>query len=310
MRLFVASAFVAFLVLFVLLLVGQTSHVSAIDDQNCSDFSTQAAAQAHLRADPSDPDHLDTDHDGIACESNSCPCDLTPVDQATPTHTPTNAPTQTPTHTPTHTPIQTQTHCPTPTVSLTPTPAHSPTPTATATLAPTPTATAIASIRGDLDCSGGIGGNDGLLELQLGGGLRDSTPCENGADLDCDGTQTAIDALVVFRYLAELPPLPGNSCEPVGSVIPHPTAPPTTPGPTPPTGGDLEIDHIDVGQGNGALIIAPDGEIAMIDDGRWSNCSPTVSYVLGRGVSTSTTTSRPTSMRTTLAVSMTSKRLE
>ncbi len=67
-------------------------------------------------------------------------------------------------------------------------------------------------------------------------------------------------------------------------MIPHPTSSPTTPGPTPPTGGDLEIDHIDVGQGNGALIIAPDGETAMIDDGRWSNCSPTVSYVLGRGV--------------------------
>ncbi len=134
LRLFVASAFAAFLVLFALLVVGQTSHVSAVDDENCSDFSTQAAAQAHLRADLSDPDHLDTDHDGIACESNSCPCDLTPVGQATPTHTPTQAPTQAPTQTPTHTPIQTETHSPTPTQSQTPTPAHSPTPTATATL--------------------------------------------------------------------------------------------------------------------------------------------------------------------------------
>jgi LPXTG-motif cell wall-anchored protein len=49
------------------------------NDQNCSDFPSQAAAQAHLRADPSDPDGLDGDADGIACESNPAPFDRTPV---------------------------------------------------------------------------------------------------------------------------------------------------------------------------------------------------------------------------------------
>jgi Excalibur calcium-binding domain len=38
-------------------------------DQDCGDFSSQAAAQAHLQADPSDPDGLDADNDGVACES-------------------------------------------------------------------------------------------------------------------------------------------------------------------------------------------------------------------------------------------------
>src|ERR1700709_1892200 len=38
-------------------------------DQNCSDFATQAQAQAVYNADPSDPNHLDADHDGIACEN-------------------------------------------------------------------------------------------------------------------------------------------------------------------------------------------------------------------------------------------------
>jgi hypothetical protein len=62
----------------------------ALDDQNCSDFQSQAAAQAHLRAKPSDPDGLDgnigpadgNDHgggDGIACEHNPSPFDLIPV---------------------------------------------------------------------------------------------------------------------------------------------------------------------------------------------------------------------------------------
>jgi hypothetical protein len=39
------------------------------DGLNCSDFTYQEDAQAELDADPSDPNDLDTDGDGIACES-------------------------------------------------------------------------------------------------------------------------------------------------------------------------------------------------------------------------------------------------
>ena len=42
---------------------------------DCPDFPNQAAAQAVLRADPSDPHHLDLDRDGIACEKNPPPRD-------------------------------------------------------------------------------------------------------------------------------------------------------------------------------------------------------------------------------------------
>jgi hypothetical protein len=38
-------------------------------DLTCSDFADQAAAQAALAADPSDPHGLDVDLDGIACET-------------------------------------------------------------------------------------------------------------------------------------------------------------------------------------------------------------------------------------------------
>jgi hypothetical protein len=38
-------------------------------DLDCSDFATQAEAQAALIADPSDPNGLDTDDDATACES-------------------------------------------------------------------------------------------------------------------------------------------------------------------------------------------------------------------------------------------------
>jgi hypothetical protein len=46
---------------------------------NCPDFASQADAQAVLRADPSDPNRLDADVDGIACEVNRGLRDTEPV---------------------------------------------------------------------------------------------------------------------------------------------------------------------------------------------------------------------------------------
>lgn len=46
-------------------------------DLDCADFATQATAQSYFlsRGGPaSDPDRLDADGDGIACETNPCPC--------------------------------------------------------------------------------------------------------------------------------------------------------------------------------------------------------------------------------------------
>lgn len=54
-----------------------THTTSARADLDCSDFATQAAAQRYfiVRGGPrSDPDRLDADGDGVACESNPCPC--------------------------------------------------------------------------------------------------------------------------------------------------------------------------------------------------------------------------------------------
>lgn len=42
--------------------------------KNCSDFPNRAAAQEWLNAYPGDPDGLDGDHDGLACETLPCPC--------------------------------------------------------------------------------------------------------------------------------------------------------------------------------------------------------------------------------------------
>jgi hypothetical protein len=53
----------------VLTLAAAPSAFAQTNDQNCDDFPSQAAAQAHLAADPSDPDNLDADDDGVACEN-------------------------------------------------------------------------------------------------------------------------------------------------------------------------------------------------------------------------------------------------
>lgn len=50
---------------------------------NCDDFANQRAAQDFLRRDPSDPEGLDRNRDGIACEDLPCPCDRTPVARVT-----------------------------------------------------------------------------------------------------------------------------------------------------------------------------------------------------------------------------------
>jgi hypothetical protein len=63
---------------------------------NCSDFATQAAAQAFFIAHggpAQDPEGLDGDHDGIACESLPCPCNHSTTPAPTPVPTTTTAPT-------------------------------------------------------------------------------------------------------------------------------------------------------------------------------------------------------------------------
>lgn len=62
-----------------LLLVGLSTWVqlpaSAIVDRDCGDFPSQAAAQNFFNnAGAGDPHGLDADNNGIACESNPCPC--------------------------------------------------------------------------------------------------------------------------------------------------------------------------------------------------------------------------------------------
>jgi endonuclease YncB( thermonuclease family) len=84
-----------------------------IVDRDCSDFSTQASAQYFFLSAGgpySDPHQLDSDGDGIACETLPCPCytgttgPTSPTPTLVPTPTPTPIPTPTPTPAPAPTP--------------------------------------------------------------------------------------------------------------------------------------------------------------------------------------------------------------
>ena len=49
---------------------GITGTAQAATDRDCPDFASQAAAQAAFDAVPGDPERLDADNDGIACEDS------------------------------------------------------------------------------------------------------------------------------------------------------------------------------------------------------------------------------------------------
>lgn len=115
------------------------------------------------------------------------------------------------------------------------------------------------SASGDVSCDGLVSAVDAALILQLVAGLTPSLPCPEAADVNADGRTDTIDAALILQHSAGLVTLPLG----------------TTP---------LEIHHIDVEQGDGALIISPGGETAMIDNGNWRNCSSTVDYLQEQGI--------------------------
>lgn len=50
--------------------------------------------------------------------------------------------------------------------------------------------------------------------------------------------------------------------------------------------GKLQIHHIDVGQGDGALLISPNGQTALFDDGNYLSCTNIKNYLQGLGITT------------------------
>jgi hypothetical protein len=61
----------------VVLLFAAMPSAAAASDKDCKDFATQRAAQIFFlkHGGPRrDPDRLDGDNDGVACEDNPCPC--------------------------------------------------------------------------------------------------------------------------------------------------------------------------------------------------------------------------------------------
>jgi hypothetical protein len=86
-----ATAVTAVAIAIFVVLASGSSPQRAAADANCSDFANQAAAQAYYVAHggpASDPDQLDADRDGRACQSLPCPCSSSSAPAPGPTPTP------------------------------------------------------------------------------------------------------------------------------------------------------------------------------------------------------------------------------
>src|SRR5262249_2049429 len=46
----------------------------------------------------------------------------------------------------------------------------------------------------------------------------------------------------------------------------------------------LQIHFMDVGQGDGAILIAPDGETVLFDNGVWGSCAKPLTYLQSLGI--------------------------
>jgi hypothetical protein len=57
---------------------------------------------------------------------------------------------------------------------------------------------------GDVDCSGSVSSVDALLVLQFTAGLGGSLPCQQNGDVNRDGMVNAIDAELILQYVAGL----------------------------------------------------------------------------------------------------------
>ena len=77
MRLSLRSSFVAIFAAVVVASVVCLPATASAADKDCADFKSQRAAQFFFLkhgGPQQDPDRLDGDDDGVACEDNPCPC--------------------------------------------------------------------------------------------------------------------------------------------------------------------------------------------------------------------------------------------
>ena len=135
---------------------------------------------------------------------------------------------------------------------------------------PSPTGTPPSdSIKGDADCNGSVQAPDAIQDLLSVAGINPGLCVETLGNVDCTDGVTIFDSLDIQLYIAGLPvPLPPG-CSSIGNPVSSSSI--------------MEIHHIDVEQGDATLIITP-GSKVLIDDGRWTNCSNTVSYLQSHAV--------------------------
>jgi hypothetical protein len=120
-----------------------------------------------------------------------------------------------------------------PSPSLTPTP----TLTATPTIAPTLTPTETAPVAGDADCDGRLTAMDAMFILRYAAELQTGPCTPLSGEVNCDGEVTVADAAIVLQAAVSAQPIVPD-CAPTPAITPTPdpmSLPTPTPTATPPT---------------------------------------------------------------------------
>ena len=131
---------------------------------------------------------------------------------------------------------------------------------------------AAAHVQGDADCSGAVAGPD-VGEILKDAASIQRSACRAGADVNCDHSVNALDALIVLRYVAGSPLQQDASCLGIGSeiagvtvsvdnaLIPQdPTVPGIKGGPDRPSESSIGPDGVQVDFVADEVIYKPDSD--------------------------------------------------
>lgn len=110
-------------------------------------------------------------------------------------------------------------------------------------------------------------------------------PPSDSSDAHGTASSSTLARLAIpFLPLALAIGLGHGAATPSPATATTPPPPPSASAPPPQQGAKLQLHFMDVGQGDGAVLISPGGEVVLFDDGVRNHCDRPVSYLQQLGI--------------------------